>query len=223
MKQNLVISIDGPAGSGKSTISKIVAEKLGFMYVDTGAMYRALTFEAVRQGIPLEDVKGLIKMSEDAKIEFRISAGKNRVFLNGEDVTNSIRSEKISKLTHYLASILEIREILWHTQRELRKENNLVMEGRDIGTKVFPDAQVKIFLEANVKERARRRYLQLKEMGIETDINKIEEEIELRDAKDKSREIAPLKQSPDSYLIDSSDMTIPQVVDKIISIVSSNT
>ena len=97
------------------------------------------------------------------------------------------------------------------------------MEGRDIGTKVFPDAQVKIFLEANVKERARRRYLQLKEMGIETDINKIEEEIELRDAKDKSREIAPLKQSPDSYLIDSSDMTIPQVVDKIISIVSSNT
>ncbi len=220
---NLVIAIDGPAGSGKSTIAMLVAEKLGFMYVDTGAMYRALTLKALKNRIPFDDMARLVEMAKNSRMEFRIMAGKNLVFLDGENVSDMIRTEEVSRETRHVASVLAIREILWCKQREFRENYNIVMEGRDIGSKVFPDAQVKVFLDASVQERARRRYLQLKQMGIEGDIKKIEEEIKARDKNDENREIAPLVKLPDSCVIDTTGVTISVTVDKIISLVSKKT
>lgn len=215
--KNFVIAIDGPAGAGKSTVAKIVAKKLNFLYVDTGAMYRALTLKAMKEGIPFSDDEKLIQMAKDTKIT--LSYDNNfKIFLDGQDVTNEIRNEQVSKNTSYIASILKIREILWDMQRKLREKNNLVMEGRDIGSKVFPDAQLKIYLDASVEERAKRRYLQLKEMGIEENLEKIKEEIKQRDEKDKNRKIAPLVIGDDYFYIDTTNLTIDQVVEKIISL-----
>ena len=220
--KNIVVAIDGPAGSGKSTVAKLVAEKLGFMYVDTGAMYRALTLKALQSNIYFNDAQRLIEMAKKTKIEFRMEGGKNLVFLDGIDVSQAIRTEDVSKATHYLASIFGIREILWCMQRQFREKFNIVMEGRDIGSKVFPDAQVKIFLDACLDERARRRFLQLKQMGIEEDIKKIQQEIYTRDKNDENRAISPLIKLPDAYVIDTTRLTIQQVVDRIITIVQSS-
>ena len=220
--KNIVVAIDGPAGSGKSTVAKLVAEKLGFMYVDTGAMYRALTLKALQSNIYFNDAQRLIEMAKKTKIEFRMEGGKNLVFLDGIDVSQAIRTEDVSKATHHLASIFGIREILWCMQRQFREKFNIVMEGRDIGSKVFPDAQVKIFLDACLDERARRRFLQLKQMGIEEDIKKIQQEIYTRDKNDENRAISPLIKLPDAYVIDTTRLTIQQVVDRIITIVQSS-
>jgi len=218
--KKFVIAIDGPAGSGKSTVAKLTAAKLGFLYVDTGAMYRALTLKALKQNIPFSDEEKLLAMAKTAKIELSNEDTKYNVLLNGENVSGAIRTEEVSKGTHFIASILPIREILWKMQRDFREKHNIVMEGRDIGSKVFPDAQLKIFLDATVKERAKRRYLQLKEMGIEDTIGDIEKDILQRDAKDKQRSISPLVKLPDAFYIDTTGITIKQVVDKIITLYS---
>ncbi len=218
--RNFVIAIDGPAGAGKSTVSKIVAKKLNFLYVDTGAMYRALTLKALRLKIPFEDKERLIEMAKNTKIEL-LDDEKYKVFLDGEDVSDEIRKEEVSKNSWYIASILEIRKILWKIQRSFREKYNIVMEGRDIGSKVFPDAQIKIFLDASIEERVKRRYLQLKEMKIEEDIEKIRKEIMERDKKDKNRKIAPLIKTDDYYYIDTTNLSIDQVVEKIISLYQS--
>lgn len=216
--KNLVIAIDGPAGSGKSTVAKLVAEKLAFLYVDTGAMYRALTLKAIKEKIPLTAEVKLVGMAKKTKIEFYRTACATRVLLDGEDVSDAIRTEEVSKSTHHIASILAVREILWDIQRSYRKTHNIVMEGRDIGSKVFPDAQVKIFLDASEKERAKRRHLQLKGMGLESDINKITFDMQERDRTDANRKIAPLKKLPEAFVIDTTCLTIEQVVDKIIAL-----
>lgn len=216
--KKFVIAIDGPAGAGKSTVAKLVAKQLGFLYVDTGAMYRALTLKAINEHIPFTDENKLIEMAKNTHIELQDDENNYRVFLDGKDVSKEIRTEEVSKGTHFIASILPIREILWKMQREMRERYNIVMEGRDIGSKVFPDAQLKIFLDASVEERARRRYLQLKEMGIENDIKDIEKEIKERDEKDKARSISPLVKTPDAFYIDTTGMSIQQVVEKIISL-----
>lgn len=216
--KKFVIAIDGPAGAGKSTVAKLVAKQLGFLYVDTGAMYRALTLKAINENIPFTDENKLIEMAKNTHIELQDDENNYRVFLDGKDVSKEIRTEEVSKGTHFIASILPIREILWKMQREMRERYNIVMEGRDIGSKVFPDAQLKIFLDASVEERARRRYLQLKEMGIENDIKDIEKEIKERDEKDKARSISPLVKTPDAFYIDTTGMSIQQVVEKIISL-----
>ncbi|MFN4226545.1 MAG: (d)CMP kinase [Candidatus Ratteibacteria bacterium] len=216
--KNFVIAIDGPAGAGKSTVAKIVAKKLNFLYVDTGAMYRALALKAMKERIPFSDDEKLIQMAKNTKITLSYDDNNFKIFLDGQDVTNEIRNEQVSKNTSYIASILKIREILWDMQRKLREKNNLVMEGRDIGSKVFPDAQLKIYLDASVEERAKRRYLQLKEMGIEENLEKIKEEIKQRDEKDKNRKIAPLVIGDDYFYIDTTNLTIDQVVEKIISL-----
>jgi cytidylate kinase len=215
--KKFVIAIDGPAGAGKSTVAKLVAKKLGFLYVDTGAMYRALTLKAINEKIPFSDEKKLIEMARNTSIELQDDTNY-RVFLDGKDVSTAIRTEEVSKGTQFIASILPIREILWKMQRDFRKRYNIVMEGRDIGSKVFPDAQLKIFLDASVNERAKRRYLQLKEMGIEGDLKMIEKEILDRDEKDRKRSISPLVQLPDAVYIDTTGMTIPQVVESIVNL-----
>lgn len=216
--KNFVIAIDGPAGSGKSTVSKLVAKKLKFLYVDTGAMYRALTLKAMKKNIPFEDKGKLTEMAKNTKIELYDENGKYKVILDGEEVSEEIRKEEVSKNTSYVASILDIRRILWEMQRGFREKYNIVMEGRDIGSKVFPDAQLKIYLDASVEERAKRRYLQLKEMGIEENLEKIKKEIIERDQKDKNREIAPLIKGDDYYYLDTTNLTINQVVEKIINL-----
>jgi len=221
--KKFVIAIDGPAGAGKSTVAKIIANKLNFLYVDTGAMYRVLTLKAMKEKIPWDDKEKLIEMAKNTEIELYQDGEKYRVFMDGKDVSEEIRKEEVSKNTSYIASILEIRKILWEKQRNFREKYDIVMEGRDIGTKVFPDAQIKIYLDASVEERAKRRYLQLKEMGIEEDIEKIKKEIIERDKKDKNREIAPLIKTDDYYYIDTTDLTIDQVVEKIMSIYKSKT
>ncbi len=216
-----VIAIDGPAGSGKSTVAKLIAAKLGFLYVDTGAMYRALTLKALKEKVPFDDEKKLIAMARSAKIELFAENSKYKVLLDGADVSNEIRTEQVSKTSHYVSSILPIREILWKMQRGYREKHNIVMEGRDIGSKVFPDAQLKVFLDATVKERAKRRYLQLKEMGMEGNLEEIEKDIASRDEKDRQRSISPLVKLPDAIHIDTTGLTIPQVVDKILSLIPS--
>lgn len=213
--KKFVIAIDGPAGAGKSTVAKLTAQKLGFLYVDTGAMYRALTLKAIQKNIPFQDKDNLIKMAKNTAIELQDNKTEYRVLLDGKEISRDIRTEEVSEGTHFIASILAIREILWEMQRNLREKHDIVMEGRDIGSKVFPDAQLKIFLDASVKERAKRRYLQLKEMGIEGDINIIEQEINKRDEKDRQRSISPLQQHPDAFYIDTTGITIHQVVEKI--------
>jgi len=215
--KKFVIAIDGPAGAGKSTVAKLVAKRLGFLYVDTGAMYRALTLKAINEKIPFSDEKKLIEMAKNTSIELQDNTNY-KVFLDGKDVSIAIRTEEVSKGTQFIASILPIREILWKMQRDLRERYNIVMEGRDIGSKVFPDAQLKVFLDASVKERAKRRYLQLKEIGIEGDLEMIEREIQERDEKDRKRSISPLVQLPDAVYIDTTGMTIPQVVENIVNI-----
>lgn len=221
--KKFVIAIDGPAGSGKSTVAKLTASKLGFLYVDTGAMYRALTLKAINKHIPLSDVEKLTVMAKSTEIELRQQDNEYRVFTDSKDVTENIRTEGVSKGTHFIASILPIREILWKKQREYRERYNLVMEGRDIGSKVFPDAQLKVFLDASVKERAKRRYLQLKEMGIDENADKIEKEISERDERDRQRSISPLLKLPDAFYIDTTSLTILQVVDKVISLYQKKT
>ncbi|HOV21479.1 MAG TPA: (d)CMP kinase [bacterium] len=216
--KNIVIAIDGPAGAGKSTVAKLVARKLGFLYIDTGAMYRCLTLKAMENNINWNDKEKLIEMAKNTNIEF-ISNDNYKVIMDGRDVSEAIRDEEVSKNTKHIASILEIREILWEKQRNYREKFNIVMEGRDIGSKVFPDAQIKIYLDASIDERAKRRYLQLKQMGIEEEIEKIKKDVEQRDEVDRKREIAPLMKVPEAIYIDTTGLTIQQVVDTICDLV----
>ncbi|MCM8758682.1 MAG: (d)CMP kinase [Candidatus Omnitrophica bacterium] len=216
--KHFVIAIDGPAGAGKSTVAKMVAEKLGFLYVDTGAMYRALTFKALKQKLDLKNKKELIDMAKKSTIELLQVKGSYKVFLDGQDVTEEIRTEEISKNSHFVACIPEIRELLWNIQRSYREHNDIVMEGRDIGTIVFPDAQLKIFLDASIEERTKRRHSQLKQQGIDIDIETLRQEIIKRDEKDSKRDIAPLKKHPNAIVIDTTNMTIEEEVTLIIDL-----
>ena len=213
------IAIDGPAGAGKSTIAKMAAKKLDFIYVDTGAMYRAMALYFLRREIDAKDEKKIAEACEHINVTIAYQAGEQQVLLNGENVNAFIRTEEVSMMTSNTSKYPAVREKLLYLQRELAAANNVIMDGRDIGTCVLPDAELKIYLTASASERAKRRYLEQKERGVESDLAQIERDIIARDEQDMNREIAPLKQAEDAIYLDTSDMTIEEVVTKIVSLV----
>lgn len=212
------IAIDGPAGAGKSTISKAAAKKLGFIYIDTGAMYRAVGLAAVRQGIDTTDTEGVTYILDDIEISISYDESGQQIFLNGENVSAHIRLPEISVAASNVAVIPAVRLKLVELQRELASHNDVLMDGRDIGTYVLPDAEVKIFLTASVEERAMRRYRELVEKGIQADFDEVKADMEYRDKNDSEREFAPLKPAEDSIILDNTDLSLEQSVDKICEI-----
>lgn len=213
------IAIDGPAGAGKSTVAKKVAETLQYLYIDTGAMFRSLTYEAIRLKIDLSNGEELRKLLESLEITFLQTDEGQRVFLNHHDITEHIRSPQVSKYVSIVATHKEVRDEMLIRQQQLAKEGQVVMDGRDIGTHVLTDADLKIFLTASANERAKRRYAELKEKGIETNLAQLKKEIEERDKRDSEREIAPLKKAKDAIEIDTTHLSIDDVVEKILTLV----
>ena len=211
------IAIDGPAGAGKSTIAKLVAKNLDYIYVDTGAMYRAIAYELVRTGVDIEDEKALTDACSKMKIEIKYEDGVQQVYMNGENVTPFLRTEETGNMASKSSAKAPVRAALLDIQRNMAVEHNVVMDGRDIGTNVLPNAETKIYLTASADERANRRYKELTEKGEEADFEKIKADIIERDERDMNRDIAPLKQADDAHLVDSSNMTIEEVVDTILS------
>ena len=205
------VAIDGPAGAGKSTIAKLVAKEKGFIYVDTGSMYRALAVYFLDQGIRAEDTDKIIRAVGQAEVKIRYEEGLQQVYLNGVNVTGRLREEAVGNMASKSSAIPEVRAKLLDLQRGLAQEEDVVMDGRDIGTCVLPEADVKVFLTASVETRARRRYDELQEKGVSCDLEEIKADIRERDERDMTRETAPLRQADDAVLIDSSDMTIPEV------------
>lgn len=210
------IAIDGPAGAGKSTIARLAAKRLGFIYVDTGAMYRAIALYFLRKGIRPEDVQTIASLVQGAEITIRYVDGTQQVILNGEDVSGQIRTEEVGNMASATSAIPAVRAHLLELQRNLAASANVIMDGRDIGTCILPDADVKIFLTASTSVRALRRYRELQEKGMMCNLEEIEQDIIERDARDMNRETAPLKQAEDAMLLDSSDMTLEQVVQAIL-------
>lgn len=212
------IAVDGPAGAGKSTIAKAVAAKLGFIYVDTGAMYRAMALYFLRQGIGKEEEAAISAACGQVEITIRYEDGSQQVILNEENVSSQIRNEEVGNMASATSVYLPVREKLVQLQQELAKTANVIMDGRDIGTCVLPDAQAKVYLTASSAVRAKRRYDELKEKGVMCNLEEIEQDIIERDYRDMHREHSPLKQAEDAVLVDSSDMTIEEVIDAIIEI-----
>lgn len=215
------IAIDGPAGAGKSTIAKMVAKKLGFIYVDTGAMYRAMALYFIRQGIGAEDEAAITAACKDAKITIRYQDGAQQVILNGEDVSGLIRTEEVGNMASATSIYPEVRSHLLDLQRSLAASADVLMDGRDIGTCILPDADAKIFLTASTGVRAMRRHKELVQKGETCNLDEIEQDIIERDQRDMNRETAPLKQAEDAVLIDSSGMTVAEVIDAILEVAKS--
>ena len=213
------IAIDGPAGAGKSTIAKAVAKELGYIYVDTGAMYRAVGLFMLREGVDGEDSGTLSRRCHEAKVTIRYEDGVQQVILNGENVNGLIRTEEVGKMASTVSKNKDVRLQLVELQRELAMHENVVMDGRDIGTYVLPNADLKIYLTASVEERGRRRYLELIAKGVECDRKEIEADIAARDYQDMNREFAPLRQAEDAVLLDSADMTAEEVRSEVIRLV----
>lgn len=218
-KNNFQIAIDGPAGAGKSTIAKIVAKELGFVYIDTGAMYRAMGLFFDRNGEWPNEPCDIRKLAESADITLEYKDGVQEIYLNGENVSSEIRTEKAGLSASAVSKFPEVREILVAMQQKLAKTTSVIMDGRDIGTVVLKDADIKIFLTANVSVRAERRMRQLEEQGIKESFEKIEEDIKKRDIQDSTRKASPLKMADDAILVDTSDRTLDESVEKIILLV----
>ena len=213
------IAIDGPSGAGKSSLSRRAAEALGFLYIDTGALYRAVGLAALREGIAPDDATAVAALAERISVTLQTGAEGQSVFLNGEDVTAQLRSEQVSRYASAVSAAPRVRALLLETQRRLAAENDVVMDGRDIGTVVLPHADVKIFLTADAEVRAKRRYDELQQKGDKTPYAQILAETKQRDKQDSERAIAPLKQAADAVLLDTSDDTVKQSVDAILAIV----
>lgn len=213
--ETLKIAIDGPAGAGKSTIAKAVAKTLGFVYIDTGAMYRAIGLAAHRRGIDTTDAAAVSAILDEIEVSISHDARGQRVYLNKEDVSEEIRLPEISVAASHVAVIPAVRLKLVELQRKLAQQTDVIMDGRDIGTYVLPDAQLKIFLTADLAERARRRYAELTKKGVATTLDAVTEDMAFRDKNDSGRDFAPLKPAQDSVMVDSTAMTLDETVEKI--------
>ena len=217
------MAIDGPASSGKSTVAKIIAKRFGYVYCDTGAMYRSVTWAALENGIDVSNTKQVIDLARRIKITFEPGQPDQRVFVDGHEVTKDIRTEKIAANVSAVAAIPEVRAQMVQQQRQIAQAGGIVMDGRDIGTTVLPDAQVKVFLVASAHERARRRYEENLQKGLATQsLDELEAAIKLRDQKDSTRKVSPLTQAKDAILIDTTSLTIDQVVDEISALIKKN-
>ena len=212
------IAIDGPAGAGKSTIARRVAKELSFIYVDTGAMYRAMALYLLRREVNKDDTEQIGTICQDAEISIEYQNGEQIVLLNDENVNSYLRTEEVGNMASVSSAVPRVREKLLSLQRKLARDMSVVMDGRDIGTTILPDADVKIYLTASSLTRAKRRYLELQEKGTICNLDEIQKDIEERDQRDMNREISPLRQAEDAVLVDSSDLTIQQVVDRILQI-----
>lgn len=214
--RKIIIAIDGPAGSGKSTTARLVAQKLGYIYIDTGAMYRALTLKVIESGIDPNDESSIIKIAENTKIELTYENGNFKIILDGKDVSEKIRTPEVTSLVSIVSAHPKLRDIMVKKQRELGKNGGVVMDGRDIGTVVFPEADLKIFMTADVRERAKRRQKELEAQGFNVEIEKLIKEIEERDRFDSTREVGPLKKADDAIEIDTTNLTIDEQVELVL-------
>lgn len=212
------VAIDGPAGAGKSTIAKLVAKEKGYIYVDTGAMYRGLAIHFLDKGIQPQETEKVIEACKDAEVTIAYEDAVQHVYLNGKDISSRLRNEEVGNMASVTSAIPEVRKKLLELQQNLAKIQNVIMDGRDIGTCVLPHADVKVYLTASVETRAKRRYQELQEKGEDCNLEEIAHDIEERDRRDMTREIAPLKQAEDAVLVDSSDMTIAEVVKTIVDL-----
>ena len=216
MKQQAV-AVDGPAGAGKSTVARLAAQRLGYTYIDTGAMYRAVAWKTLQQGQPVTD-ELILSVIPDIRVDLRYTDGKTIVRVDGKDVTDEIRTPEINNIVSQVAMLGPVREKLVALQREMAERGSVIMDGRDIGTNVLPNAEVKIFLTASVEERARRRWKELREKGHDVSLEEIEKEVASRDKADSEREINPLIQADDATLLDTTGIGIDQVVEKILEL-----
>ena len=218
MKKTYNIAIDGPAGAGKSTIARLAAGQLGFIYVDTGAMYRAMALYFLRRGANLADEEAVGAACKDIHVEIRYEAGEQQVLLIGENVTGQIRTDQVGNAASAISKYPAVRAALLELQRSLARTNSVIMDGRDIGTVVLPDADLKIYLTASTAVRAMRRYKEFLEKGVDCTLESVEQDVIRRDEQDMNRATAPLKQAEDAVYLDASDMNISQVVEKILSL-----
>lgn len=215
----MIIAIDGPAGSGKSSVAKEVAKRLGFLYVDTGAMYRAITLKATKANIDLKDEEALVAVTRKTEIDLKMEEGNLKTFLDGEDVSLAIREQELTNKVFYIARVSGLRKYMVKLQRSLANSTHgAVLEGRDIGTVVYPDADKKFYLDAQFEERVRRRYKELREMGQEVSQDEVKADVRSRDHSDKTRQVAPLRKADDAIYIDTTKMSIEEVIGKVISI-----
>lgn len=216
MSRYFVVAIDGPAGSGKSTVSKMMAKRLGLLYIDTGAMYRAVACKAMKLGLDLHNSDELTKLAHAVKIELKES-DRLHVYIDGEDVTDAIRTVEVTNNTKFIAKVPGVRAEMVRLQQEIGKTANSVLEGRDIGTVVFPDAKYKFYLDANVEERSKRRHKELVAAGKQIELEAIIKDVKERDDSDFNRTVGPLKKADDAVIVDTTCLTIEQVVEKIVS------
>ncbi|MEH7594998.1 (d)CMP kinase, partial [Bacillus toyonensis] len=220
MDKRISIAIDGPAAAGKSTVAKVVAKKLSYVYIDTGAMYRAITYAALEQKVDIENEEKLMEVVKNVNIEFQQGENTQLVFLNGQDVSEVIRTPDVTNRVSIVAKHRLVREEMVRRQQELAEKGGVVMDGRDIGTHVLPDAEVKIFMLASVEERAERRHLENINKGFDSNLEQLQEEIAQRDKLDSEREVSPLKKADDALELDTTSLSIEEVVQKIMGFVA---
>lgn len=223
MKERLIITVDGPAGVGKSSVSKALSQRSSYVYLDTGALYRAVAFRVAESGISPDNREAISKFCENIDITLRLANGGMRILAGGDDITERLRTETISILASTVSAIPAVRAALLPIQREAARSGGVVAEGRDMGTVVFPDADVKFFIKADINERAKRRYLQLKRRGVEADFEEIKNAIILRDRQDMKRNVSPLIPAEDACILDTTTMEMMEVVEKMIGVIREKT
>jgi cytidylate kinase len=217
VKKNLIIAIDGPAASGKTTTAKLVAQQLGYLHIDTGAMYRAFTLKVLREGVPLDNIAEIAQLASESYIELRNIQGVQRVLIDGEDVSEEVRTPEVTSAVSAVSSIPKVRAVMVREQQRLGRDGGVVLEGRDIGTVVFPNADLKFFMLAGIDARAARRRDELSMTGVSVEINRIKDELQRRDDLDTRREVSPLRQAEDAITLDTSDLSVEKQVEIVVT------